>query len=71
MTARRVPTWRNPLVIAWLLLRREILRREARLMAEHAWQLEHTARAAPRYARVYHAKAAALRDEVRDIEEQL
>ena len=69
--ARRVPLWRNPLTTAWLLLRRELLRRELRLMREHAWKLERMGRAAPRYARVYHQNADALRDELRDLEEQL
>lgn len=69
--ARRVPLSRNPLTTAWLLVRRLLLLREARLMEEHAWNLEHTARAAPRYARVYHQRAAALRDDVRELEEQL
>lgn len=68
MTARRIPLTRSPL--GWLLLsiRLALARREERLMAEHAWSLERTARAAPRYARVYHRRAAALRDRVRELE---
>ena len=69
--ARRVPLVRNPLTTMWLLVRRGLLRHAIREADDHARDMDVTGRMAPRVARIYRAKAEQLREELRELEQQL